>query len=204
MLSVTLCRADGVKQPIRIEESATLKEALLLSNLNRKNQNQSFILKSGRMLDLQMSLKDNGIVDGDILTVFDTNPDQVFELPAIKYTSFADRVKEIMQEAIRLNDNAMSRLETQPKAFRTIQKYALSMPTDDDLFAEFSCHTKMNIPRKADKPSTDAIPNIFAQSSQYEEFDDMDMSDLGISFMFDSVEQAGKYFAKHSLSDWTW
>ena len=164
---------------------------------------QPYIIKNGKLLDLQLSLKIQGIVDGDKLSIYEPKSTSS-EMDQPQITSFADKIKGLMNEAIRLNDNAMSRLESQTKLYRTIQSLALSIPEEDEYSEYDRMFNKTIIPTKSDKPSTEAIPIKFTQYPSYPEFDDNEMSDLGLSSMFETIEQAGKYFSKHSVTEWAW
>ena len=201
-------------RPVLIDEYSTPSDLIQLAFTGEDNSIICPIpLFQGKILDPSLSLKCQDVGNDDTIVVYQ-NEQLAREIEFHKQlrssssiTSFSDKVKSLMKEALKVNDNAYNTLESNPIVTRAFHNMILAHQSHISALPNESFQTVL--PPKPERPSTETIQCNFFQSeveSDCEQSDDEQNSseDLGLSYMFESIEEAGKYIRKHSFTQWTW
>jgi hypothetical protein len=151
------------------------------------------LIFNGRVLDNSLSLEFQGVRNGDTLVVYQRKKFP----PQVAVTSFDTKVRSVLLEVLRINDNYYHSLETHPKGGLMYHKLRDAGEFDPwDGFRPPPDETVTGAAKIGEAP----LPSLLEDSDPEEEdyFDDPGFP------MFGSIEEAGKFFSKHPWNEWAW
>ncbi|OHT09881.1 hypothetical protein TRFO_04420 [Tritrichomonas foetus] len=187
---------NGAKVVVQIPEIAPVKDVVELCYTDKTLFYYPFLIHKGRLLDLTLSLKFQNVENGDSLVVYEHRA-MNRPPPKLEITNLDSKIYSVMLEALSLNDRFYHNIEMNQKTAILYQKLvpAATMTIENDL--EYDPPTV--IPQKKKEPSIKALPPLIEKIDEYHEDE---VNDENVP-LFATIEEAGKYFAKHSI-DWTW
>lgn len=148
---------------------------------------------------------------------------QLLENKAKTFSTQSEKIASLLTESFRIYDSHFSSIERYPRSQISYQRMLQMVhnETEDEPdpepemidevnFNDLNCFTngtniengnKSIITDSTKEPSTSPLPplNLNSEYDESEEFDEFIMAP-----MFESIEQAGKLFAKNPWSEWTW
>lgn len=150
-------------------------------------------IHNGRVLNPQLSFKFQNVRNGDSIVVYEPQHEQriVFDLDSC----FEDNVLSIMNEVMRLNDRSFQFIEVNRGTARLYDQLHQEDENANEMVLDAPIPTVITT---SSGISSQPLPNL-------EKADEDEDDDLAGSFLvFETVEEAGKYFSKHPLSEWIW
>lgn len=205
MIRIRVLLPNNEPRTVQVNELSTTSELVLMCYQKEGLKLYPFVLFNGKILDYGLSLKSQGVADNDTLVLYESksikscNETQT-PISTIPITTFAEKVKGVMREVLKLNDNVFSSMENDPLSNRIYKELALNLESGASDAKSFP---KTVIPTKHEKPSELPIEIHFENDELEEEECDGD-EDYNITSMFESIEEAGKFFKKHPFSEWAW
>lgn len=180
---------------IKVNSSDTPMTLLKLCKNKSKNVSSRLLLHHGRILNPSLTFSFQNICDGDSIVVYEHESTFLTEP-----TSLDAKICSIMREAQVVHDRAFNNFEVNRKAGLIYDK----MHQIDRALAEDGNVTEFetNIPEKRDTLCEEPLPMLLGNEEESSD-EPYDGDSSGIS-IFETIEEAGKFFAKHPLNDWYW
>jgi hypothetical protein len=151
------------------------------------------LFHDGKVLENSLSLEFQGVRGGDTLIVYQRRR----ATPSTAIASFDAKVRSVLLEVLRINDNYYQALETHRKADLMYQRLREAAEFDPwDGFRPPPDDTVMPQAKIGVAPLQPPLDD-----AEEEEEDASD--DAGFS-MFGSIEEAAKFFSKHPWNEWAW
>jgi len=182
--------SNGIRKKVMISELSQTKDIIDISYEGIEFYSYPFLIKNGKILDLCLTVKGNGIIDGDFIVVFEhkqTFSGQVDKLPldnAFHRNRFFTMriIGSMMLEVSRIQDRMLNMCET----FQTL---GLTNEKDKNV-SDRTC-----VPIKPNILSSDPLPyNVKSDSTLIER----------PKIMFKSVKEATEYLKENHIEDWLW
>ena len=193
-LSLTVQWVGGVALFVKVNRLDPVKSALDLCRQSQKIGATTRLIHNGRILNPGLSFAFQNVKDGDLIVVYEAKQDQ--RATKALDVLFEENVLSVMHEVMRINDWSFKGIEQNRGAARLYQQlYA----EDEIERCEEPEETDTTVVANADRISCEPLPQL-AETDHDEDEDDDNMRMLP----FDTIEEAGKYFSKHPLSEWIW
>jgi hypothetical protein len=190
--------------PVKISPFATGLDCISLLTSLQLQVDISELIHSQRLLNHSLSLRSQGVEDGDVIVAL-TKSKPAAPQPPEDLTTPDHKIIGLWHESLRIFDDRFLIFERTRHPLHSYRQMLASReeanptvyPTDDE---------KTAIPLESGKgPSTGPLPMVDDDS----DFDDGDWSSDGsgdetLLSMFGSIEEAGKFFGKFPWREWTW
>lgn len=175
----------------------------LIETLYKKTKCEIYpqLLHNGRCLNPCLTFSYQNVHNGDSLVVYERE-NVTNKTTDENITSFDSKIYSIMREAQVVHDRSFSNFEMNRKASLVYEKLYQSddFQDSDDLFPDIF---ETQIPEKRDTVCDDPLP-MLPSDDDYSSSDEVCDADSCIIPAFDTIEEAGKFFAKHPFSEWSW
>lgn len=127
---------------------------------------------------------------------------KILENKSKSFSTQSEKIASLLTESFRIYDSHFSSIERYPRSQISYQRMLQMVHNEIEDEQEVEPESKTVIVNNSNKePSTSPLPalNLNSDYDESEEFDEFIMEP-----MFESIEQAGKLFAKNPWSEWTW
>jgi hypothetical protein len=192
-LTLTFRWPEGRSLSVALSPVLNPEAAINLILPGRATSCDTLLIFKGKVLDNSLSLEFQGVRTGDTLFVY-----QRKKLPvAAAVTSFDTKIRSVLLEVLRINDNYYQSIETHPKGGLMYQRLREAGEVDPwDGFRPPPDETALGTATLGEA----ALPPLVEDSEPEED----DYSDDPGFPMFGSIEEAGKFFSKHPWNEWAW
>lgn len=196
MMDLTVILPNGRSVPVHIGPLSPAKEVVDMVYNDNSFSYYPFLIHDGHLLDLSLTLEYQGVQSGDTLVVHEHKAMKDSPSRNIDLTTFDEKVYSVMLEVLQIHDRFYESFESHKKAQIIYQKLYNSTISNE------SPHKSVTvIPDQKECASTDPLPML--EPEEQNELTDDDESDAYI-VPFETIEEAGKFFAKHPWNEWTW
>lgn len=163
----------------------------------------SMLLHKGRRLNPSLTFAYQNVRNGDSLIVYEQeNISRNAKDDTI--TSFDSKIYSIMREAQIVHDRSFSNFEMNRKASLVYEKLYQSEDFQDGSDDLPSDAFETRIPEKRETVCDDPLPTLPSDDGGDCSSDEIYDADSCVISAFDTIEEAGKFFAKHPFSEWGW
>ena len=185
---------------LKVSHSDTPNTILATFYNKTKCDSYPLLLHNGRCLNPSLTFAYQDVHDKDSLIVYERE-NTVRKSGDNHITSFDSKVYSIMREAQVVHDRSFSTFEMNRKSSLIYEKLYQSDDFQDAL-DDFPTDTfETRIPEKRESICDEPLP--FFESDEGDDSSDEIYPQCVIS-AFDTIEEAGKFFAKHPFSEWSW